>query len=101
MFIIIWEFQVHESSRAPFEALYGAEGAWVALFGSDPAYRGTELLRDHVVPGRYLTIDRWDSAQAYHAFKRNQAEAYAALDARGEGLTTSERLLGEFDLDTR
>lgn len=100
MFIAVWEFQINEGARLPFEAMYGPQGAWVALFRSDPAYRGSELLGDRQVRGRYLTVDRWDSADAYHAFKQREAVAYAALDAQGDGLTSRERLLGEFELAT-
>ncbi len=98
MFIAVWEFQVHEASRAPFESLYGADGAWVALFRADPAYRGSELLADREHPGRYLTIDRWESAEAYHTFRHRHADAYATLDAQGDALTTGESRVGEFDI---
>ncbi len=38
-------------------------------------YIGTELLRDFDEPGRYLVIDRWESADAYNDFvAEHQAE---------------------------
>ena len=101
MFIAVWEFQVQEASRVAFESLYGSGGAWVALFRSDPAYLGSELLVSREHPGRYLTIDRWQSAAAYHAFRQPRAQAYAALDAQGDALTAGERRLGEFELVAR
>ena len=39
-------------------------------------YIGTELLRDVEIPGRYLVIDRWESAEAYNAFAAEQREEY-------------------------
>lgn len=98
MFVAVWEFQVREAAQASFEALYGTNGAWAELFRSDPAYRGTELLRAGGSSSRYITIDRWDSAEAYRRFRQRETAAYAALDARGAALTASERLLGEFEL---
>lgn len=101
MFIAVWEFEVPAATRAAFEALYGPSGEWVVLFRSAPAYLGSELFCDPEHAGRYLTVDRWTSAEAYRAFKQRQAGAYAALDARGDSLTATERLLGEFELVAR
>jgi heme-degrading monooxygenase HmoA len=58
-----------------FEAAYGPEGDWAAFFAAAAGYIGTELLRDVEEPGRYVVIDRWESAEAYNAFiAANQAE---------------------------
>ncbi|HLU07220.1 MAG TPA: hypothetical protein VKZ91_11745 [Woeseiaceae bacterium] len=58
-----------------------------------------------VAPGRtlgdsksYLTIDRWRSAAAFVDFLRVNEEAYAALDAECESLTTDEECIGTFSV---
>jgi len=96
MYVILWEFRVRAEAVAEFERLYGPAGAWASLFRAAPGYLGTELLRDAGGGPRYLTLDRWASPGAYADFRRRQADAYAALDREGEGLTEAERLVGEF-----
>ena len=96
----IWEFTVAEAHRPAFERAYGPHGPWVALFRRAPGYLGTELLRDAATPGRYLTVDRWASAAAYHAFHTEHGAAYAAIDVECEYLTEGERSLGEYAIPT-
>jgi heme-degrading monooxygenase HmoA len=94
MFVVIWEYEVRAGAEAAFEALYGADGAWVALFRAYAGYRGTELLRG---AGRhYLSIDRWTSAAAYEAFLVAAQSRYAAIDEQGDALTLSERRVGVY-----
>ncbi|HEV2592118.1 MAG TPA: antibiotic biosynthesis monooxygenase family protein [Gaiellaceae bacterium] len=58
-----------------FEQAYGPDGDWAQFFKDARGYIGTELLRDLETPGRYVVIDRWESADAYNAFlEANQAE---------------------------
>ncbi|MBC7989653.1 MAG: antibiotic biosynthesis monooxygenase [Luteimonas sp.] len=101
MNIVAWEYEVRAGAEAAFEALYGADGAWVALFRTHPGYIGTELLRDalEVAAGRhrYLTIDRWRSAADYDAFLASDRTRYAEIDARGDALTASERRVGRYE----
>ena len=97
MLVILWEFQVRPGAEAAFERAYGPSGDWARLFAAAEGWLGTELLRDESEPGRYVTVDRWDSAARFAAFRAAQAEAYDALDRRCEGLTTGERLLGRFE----
>lgn len=97
MVVIVWEFRVNAGQEVEFERRYGPDGDWAQLFHRSPAYRGTELLRDTADPARYLTLDRWESAEAFEEFKRVHAEPYAALDREGEALTESERCLGRFE----
>ena len=98
MFVVIWEFQVRAGCEGGFAALYGGEGAWVALFRESADYLGTELLRDSARPGRFVTVDRWASGAAYEAFLAAAKPRYAQIDAQGDGLTSSERCLGRFEL---
>jgi quinol monooxygenase YgiN len=67
------------------------------LFRRSPDYIETLLLEDDVVPGRYLTVDRWRSKAAYLAFRAAFAEQYEQLDDECEQLTAAERSLGEFN----
>jgi heme-degrading monooxygenase HmoA len=89
--VIIWEFLVRAGREREFEKVYGPAGAWAALFSKSPEHLGVELLQDTTTSRRYLTIDRWSSADAFRVFREAHADEYAALDARGEGLTEAER----------
>jgi len=95
MLHVIWEYDVRAGDEAAFERLYGPEGAWAALFREHEGFVDTQLLRSDR-PGRYLTIDRWDSEAAYEAFLVRARERYAAIDALGDALTSSETRIGRF-----
>jgi len=43
---------------------------------------------------RYVTIDRWQSAEHYSEFRSQFTLEYRELDTRCEELTTEERSLG-------
>lgn len=96
-FVCVWEFEVAPEATAEFERLYGPEGDWIALFGRASGYLGSTLLRDRSSPGRYLTLDRWESEASYRAVRTQFAREYAELDRRGETLTLRETPLGEFE----
>lgn len=98
MYVLIWEYEVDEESAPAFEEVYGPEGDWSRLFDRGEGFSGTELLRDATTPGRYVTIDRWTSEEAFEAFHREWGEEYQVLDALHESLTTAERFLGAFRL---
>jgi len=93
----LWEFIVNPGHLEEFERQYGPRGPWVALFRRAPGYGDTLLLRDRANPQRFITIDRWQSADAHRAFLAEFSLEYAALDARCAHLTGRETLLGEFD----
>jgi heme-degrading monooxygenase HmoA len=97
-YLIIWEFQVKPEAKLAFEQAYGPEGDWAQLFSQSADYRGTQLLRDTNRPGRYLTLDRWASREAFHQFKQDHQADYDAFDQRCEALTSDESLIGEFEL---
>lgn len=97
MHVILWAFEVKRGCVREFEKVYGPEGEWGQLFRKHTGYLGTELLRDSNRAGRYVTIDRWASQGAYDRFKTRARQESEDLDARGEALTRSERLLGRFD----
>jgi len=96
MFAVIWEYEVREGCVAAFEALYGGDGEWVALFREYDGYVGTELLRNADQPRRFVTIDRWASTDAYAAFLTAAKPRYVQIDARGDALTVAERHIGAY-----
>ncbi|HLY41217.1 MAG TPA: antibiotic biosynthesis monooxygenase [Terracidiphilus sp.] len=96
MFFVVWQFEVAEEKITAFEAAYGPEGSWAQLFGSSPAYRGTELLRDTHIRGKYLTIDRWTDEDAFRAFRRDHDAEYEGLDRSCDALTSRETRIGAY-----
>ena len=92
----LWEFVVAPAKQAEFEAHYGPDGTWARLFRRAPGYVGSELLRDRADPLRYLTIDRWESRDAWQAFRSGYSADYERLDREFEGLTAREAPLGEY-----
>lgn len=92
----IWEFDVAPSRIAEFEQHYGPHGTWVRLFEKAPGYLGTTLLRDRARPQRYVTIDSWESIEAYRAFRSGYASQYEEIDKLCANLTTREASMGEF-----
>jgi quinol monooxygenase YgiN len=99
MYVYLWEYRVRPEATAQFQEKYGAEGAWVALFRRATGYLRTELLTDLDDPYRYVTIDTWESQQAYDRFRQTFASEFAELDALCEGLTLEEVRLGHFSVD--
>jgi heme-degrading monooxygenase HmoA len=71
---LVFSYDVREP--AEFERAYGPDGDWSQFFSGARGYIGTELLRDVETPGRYLVIDRWESAEAYNTFATEHREDY-------------------------
>jgi heme-degrading monooxygenase HmoA len=94
MYVVIWEFRVKPGRESEFELAYGPDGPWTALFRRDSGYLGTELLEDAEKPGRYLTIDRWVSSEAFEAFTTGFADEYEAIDRLCEDMTLDESRVG-------
>ena len=94
MYVLIWEFHVKHDRIAEFEQIYGSEGDWVRFFWKGRGFLGTELLRKD--DESYLTIDRWESQQAYLKFREQYRADYEALDRKCEALTESEKQIGSF-----
>ncbi len=74
MIALIFSYEARDA--AEFERVYGPDGEWAQFFGRGRGYVGTELLRDVEVPGRYVVVDRWDSAEAYNEFAAANRDEY-------------------------
>ena len=97
MIYVVWEFRVLPEARQEFLRHYGPEGSWARLFRQAEGYERTLLLADRNAQNRYFTIDVWRDLEAFERFKGAHADAYKALDAQGEELTESEKLVGIFE----
>ena len=98
MYVAIWEFLVQPNRCEEFEAVYGSSGQWARLFAQAAGFLGTELLCDTSRPTRYVTLDRWQSRQAYEKFRSQFDAEYRQLDAQCEDLTAEETLIGRFEM---
>jgi heme-degrading monooxygenase HmoA len=95
VFVRVWEYQVPDDRTEAFIVAYAADGAWGELFSQAAGFVGTELYRDAMRAGRFLTIDRWQDERDWRSFLTAFGSAYQALDARLEGLAAAERSLFE------
>jgi heme-degrading monooxygenase HmoA len=93
----VWEFIVDPEHVEAFQRQYGPNGAWVSLFARAPGYVETLLLRDRANPQRFVTIDRWETADAYRSFRSAFSSEYTELDAASAQLTAQEVSLGAYD----
>lgn len=75
MIALVFSYEVVRDA-VEFERVYGMDGEWAEFFRQGRGYIGTELLRDVEAPGRYLVIDRWESADAYNTFVAAHREEY-------------------------
>jgi heme-degrading monooxygenase HmoA len=92
---LVFSYEVRDA--AEFERVYGTEGEWAQFFRQGRGYIGTELLRDMEGPGRYLVIDRWESADAYNAFVAERREEYMERVDATRFLYDSELRFGTFE----
>lgn len=93
---IVRTFNVLPNQIETFESTYGPEGPWVRLFRHVPSYKRTKLIADLTQSGRYITIDEWTSHAAFLEFRRDHADAFAALDAACAPLLIGEAFFGAF-----
>jgi len=55
-------------------------------------------VRDAFRRGVYLTMDFWESRNAYEEFMAGHRAEYEKLDAMGENMTVRERRVGWFEM---
>ncbi len=95
MVALVFSYDVRDA--AEFERVYGSDGEWAAFFRRGRGYIGTELLRDLETAGRYLVIDRWQSADAYNAFVAEHGDEYMRRVDDTRFLYESELRFGTFE----
>ena len=95
MIALVFSYEVRDAEA--FEQVYGPEGEWSQFFSAANGYIGTELLRDVEVPGRYLVVDRWESADAYNAFVDAHREEYMERVDASRFRYDSELRFGTFE----
>lgn len=79
-----------------FIRAYGSDGDWAQLFRRGEGYVSTRLLRSADDPNIFVTVDRWDKADCFEAFKKKCGAEYNELEAKFEAYTLSEEKLGAF-----
>jgi len=95
-YLIIWEYRVGGGMESRFEQIYGSDGDWAQFFRRDPAYLGTELIRDAKADRSYVTLDLWASHAAYEEFRQRHGAEYEAIDQKCGEMTEQEREVGRF-----
>lgn len=93
MYVVVWKYEVLAVSEMAFRVAYGPEGDWAQLFAEHDGFVGTELITIDQ-PRHYLTVDRWESAEAFDAYMDRDRDEYTRLDQKFEALTVSEELVG-------
>ena len=93
----LWQFRPPAGGEKAFAEAYASGGPWAEVFGQAPGFIGTRLMRPPEGSDWWLTIDSWDSAEAFANFLENHREAYAALDRQLEGIAGEETFIGAFD----
>jgi heme-degrading monooxygenase HmoA len=92
---LVFSYEVRDIEA--FEGVYGADGDWARFFRTGRGFIGTELLRDIELPGRYLVIDRWESAEDYNAFAAENRDAYMQRVDDSRFLYEQELRFGTFE----
>jgi heme-degrading monooxygenase HmoA len=95
--VIALVFSYEARDPDEFERAYGPEGEWAEFFRGAPGYIGTELLRDLELPGRYVVIDRWGSADAYNAFVAEHQGEYVRRSDDARFYYEQELRFGTFE----
>lgn len=95
MIALVFSYEARE--REEFERVFGPGGDWATFFQQGRGYIGTELLRDIDTPGRYLVVDRWESAEAYNAFAAERREEYMRRVDETRFLYDQELRFGTFE----
>ena len=96
-YVYMWEYLVAPDHIDAFKRAYGPSGSWIQLFRRAPGYIRTELHQDRSHPGRFVTIDYWESPAAWEAFRSRFGDEFEVLDAKCEAFTTREREIGRFE----
>jgi heme-degrading monooxygenase HmoA len=90
MFLALWEYEVKPGCEERFEKVYGPEGDWAQLFRRDPHYIQTRLVREGLRGRVYLTMDFWETREAYEEFIGAHRGEYEAMDEIGNDLAVEK-----------
>lgn len=93
MYVIVWKYEVLADCEMDFRVAYGPDGDWARLFAKHDGFLGSELLaidQDR----QYLTIDRWDSRDAFDACMAQDGDEYRRRDQKFEARIASEVIVG-------
>jgi len=97
MIEVLYRYRVHPQQVRAFEHAYGANGPWVALFRRDRGFRRTRLFRHKTEAQIYVTVDVWDSKEAYDRFRSVYTDDYNRLDTQLTLLKLEEHFLGCYE----
>jgi uncharacterized membrane-anchored protein YitT (DUF2179 family)/heme-degrading monooxygenase HmoA len=90
MYVAAWRFVVNPDRIDEFKKEYGPDGAWAKLFRRSDGYLRTELIPNRTIPLEFVTLDHWETKEAFDRFRLEYQEAYEQLDRRLAALTTHE-----------
>lgn len=99
MIEVFYRYRVHPAQVQAFEHAYGQTGPWAELFKRHPGYIRTRLFKQKTDSHVYLTIDVWESKEAYDTFRFQNADEYRRLDTQLAMLKLEEHLLGYYEGD--
>lgn len=95
--IRIWRFEPSPGREREFAAAYSSDGVWARLFEQAEGFLGTELLAPAEPGGPWLTLDRWQSKDAFERFQKALGEDYRRLDSATAPLCADESFIGAFE----
>ena len=95
MIALVFRYEARDADE--FERAYGPEGEWARFFMQADGFVGTELLRDLDEPGRYLVIDRWETADAYNLFLAERRDEYLRRSDEARALYVQELRFGTLE----
>ena len=90
MFVRIWQYEVVAGREDEFARVYAGDGPWARLFARSEGFLGTELFQSLTTPGRFVTVDRFTSADDFRWVLEQHGASYAELDRAAAALTLNE-----------
>ena len=97
-YVYIWEYKAKNNSIKEFEEFYNSQGTWVELFKLANGYIKTDFFKDKIEHNRFITVDYWESYEAYDQFRIDFDEKFQELDQKCAHYTLGEKKMGEFTL---
>jgi heme-degrading monooxygenase HmoA len=97
-YVYIWEYKVNFNFINEFERHYNSQGSWVKLFKKANGYIETHFFKDKTEINRYVTVDYWESYEAYKTFREKFSFQFDELDNKCEQYTIKENKIGDFIL---